>query len=354
MGEEESSEPAHMRLSDHLRAARVRALLSRAQLATRLGVTEETVRRWEKGGAKPSLENLSRLIAVLSLDGAEWTSILTASSELPRLAQRLREERAARGIAQELAARLLGVAQPTYAGWEVGRAGPAAQFIPSIAAFLGEPVGHVATLIDSPFVVDTSSLSAMGKVIGGRREALRLTREALAQLLGVSVVTITAWELGHRVPRPRQLARLASALKTSVEWLESALPKPDAHLSGLGRLVRSRQLHLGLRQGDIADRAGIDRATMSRWVRGHHVPQAGGLQRLADVLEVPLAELEDRALNSERGRVDADHDDGFLPNRHTAPDEPASRGAIDLSADEGAPAADRPVDQPNEAIDETV
>src|SRR5258708_39709406 len=104
------------RLGQHLEASRRRALMSREQLARRIGVTEESIRRWERGGAQPSPERLARLIAVLAIDTGNLGSLSAVADERPQLARRLLEERTGRGITQAQAARLLRVAQPTYAG----------------------------------------------------------------------------------------------------------------------------------------------------------------------------------------------------------------------------------------------
>ena len=120
--------------------------------------------------------------------------------ELPSLSKLLRAERADRRITQAEAAQLIGVAQPTYAGWEVGRSSPDPASVARIAHFLGMAEPDVRELTDEPFVVDSSSWPALGRLIGERREALRLTRTALAQRLKVSASTIVNWELGYRTP----------------------------------------------------------------------------------------------------------------------------------------------------------
>jgi transcriptional regulator with XRE-family HTH domain len=276
------------RFGEHLEVARTRALLSRAELAKRLGVTEESIRRWERGGARPSPDSLARLIAVLALDGAELTSLPVAAEDLPPLARRLQQERSQRNITQSRAAQILGVAQATYAGWEIGRATPAAPFLATIGAFLGLSSGETTALVDMPFRIDTAGWPPFGQLLGARRESLRLTRDELARILGVAPGTIVAWELGHRSPRAAQLRDLAGAVGVGVEALAAKLPQREPQLSALGELIRSRQRGLGLRRRDIADRAGLDEATISRWIHGHHTPERSSLRRLAAAIEVPF------------------------------------------------------------------
>ena len=257
-------------------------------MAHKMGVTEETIRRWERGGARPSPDYLARLIVVLALDAAEFASLPGRADDLPALARALREERYQRAISQAEAGRILGVAQATYAGWEIGRSVPGAHLVASLAEFLGASEDEIANMAALPFVVDTTHWPPFGRLLGARRQALRLTRDELATVVGVSPGTIVAWELGYRQPRPQQVPLLAAALDVGADSLAAVLPARGAQLSALGQLIQSRQQRLGLRGRDIAERAKLDEATISRWVRGHHKPTLASLKRLAAALEVPF------------------------------------------------------------------
>ncbi len=191
------------RLGAHLEASRVLAGKRRLELAAQLGVSEETIRLWEKGAVQPSAERLARLIAVLALETSEWSAPTAASPDLPPLAQRLRNERTGRGLTQAAVVKVLGVPQATYAGWETGRSTPGAHLFGTIAEFLGVVESDVATLCASPFVVDTAGWPPFGQFVGARRQELRLSRAGLAEALGVSQSTVVSWELGYRVPRRR-------------------------------------------------------------------------------------------------------------------------------------------------------
>src|SRR5204862_768687 len=129
------------RFGQHLESARLTTGLSRADLAARLGVSEESVRRWERGWSAPSSDRIAQLIAVLSIDGSALMTLPVHPDDLPLLARKLRDERAQRHITQAEAAELLGVAQPTYAGWEIGRAAPLERYLTVVADYvvLSEP-----------------------------------------------------------------------------------------------------------------------------------------------------------------------------------------------------------------------
>jgi transcriptional regulator with XRE-family HTH domain len=282
--------PWSPRLGEHVETARQRVGLSRQQLADRLDVSEETLRLWERGAVQPSPERLAKLIAVLALDASQWPAREPVASDLPPLARRLRQERDNRAMTQAEVARLLDIAQATYAGWETGRSTPGSPFLSSLSTFLGMSAAEIANICASPFVVDTTTWPEFGRLLGERRADLRLTRAALADGLGIAAATVVAWELGYRSPRPQQVRGLAEILKVDMATLASALPR-RASPTTLGELILARQQELGLRLADVAVRAGTTEATISRWVQGRNRPAAASVRRLAAALELPFADV---------------------------------------------------------------
>ena len=63
----------------------------------------------------------------------------------------------------------------------------------------------------------------------------------------------------------------------------------------LSYLLRSRRLELGQRLEDVASRAGVDVAGLSRAENGKKVPAPETLAALAGALELPLADLYEAA-----------------------------------------------------------
>jgi transcriptional regulator with XRE-family HTH domain len=283
------------RAGAHLKATRLAAGLRRIDLANQVGVSEETVRLWEKGAVQPSPERLAKLIAVTALSADGWRALRGQDApELPPLARRLRAEREARGMTQAEAVQVLGVPQATYAAWETGRTTPLADLFGTIAEFLGMAEHEVEAICETPFVVDTTGWPTFGRLLGERRQALRLTRPELAEAVGVTAGTVVAWELGYRVPGATQLPGLAAALAVDSAELASALPQRGP-ASSLGQLIVARQRELGLRSNDVARELGAAEATVSRWVNGKSRPGARNLRRLSDVLKVPYASIVEAA-----------------------------------------------------------
>lgn len=59
----------------------------------------------------------------------------------------------------------------------------------------------------------------------------------------------------------------------------------------LGKNIAERRAALGLTQAEFAERLGADTVTVSRFERGSHLPSLQRLEKVAEALGMPLAEL---------------------------------------------------------------
>lgn len=59
----------------------------------------------------------------------------------------------------------------------------------------------------------------------------------------------------------------------------------------LGRNIANRRKELALTQANLAERLGTDVVTISRFERGSNLPSLLRCQQIAEVLEMPLAQL---------------------------------------------------------------
>jgi transcriptional regulator with XRE-family HTH domain len=119
------------------------------------------------------------------------------------------------GILQSAAARQLRVSTVTLSKWERDVLYPAWVNQPKVTKYLGfnpftdpalgRPLGNER----EPVVL----LSSYGYQFRQRRLAMRLSRKALAEQLGISWKTIWGWETNRRNPSPKLKARLEQLLK---------------------------------------------------------------------------------------------------------------------------------------------
>ncbi|WP_329336026.1 helix-turn-helix domain-containing protein [Streptomyces sp. NBC_01352] len=76
--------------------------------------------------------------------------------------------------------------------------------------------------------------------------------------------------------------------------MPSAVPPPDwviARRRVIGDRIRAARLHANLTQERLAELAEMDRQTINRIEQGHQSPIVDNLIRIADALDVPLADL---------------------------------------------------------------
>lgn len=98
-----------------------------------------------------------------------------------------------------------------------------------------------------------------------RRKTLGLTQRELARQLGVTAGTVRNWELGHTRPGLRQTPQAADFLGRFM------LFRPGKRLDfPVGLLLVRRRL--GLSQGELAARLGVDESTVWEWENGNHRP----------------------------------------------------------------------------------
>lgn len=59
----------------------------------------------------------------------------------------------------------------------------------------------------------------------------------------------------------------------------------------LARSISMRRRYLELTQAQLAERLGVETATLSRFERGKHLPSLSTLERLAGLLQITITEL---------------------------------------------------------------
>lgn len=70
-------------------------------------------------------------------------------------------------------------------------------------------------------------LIAMGQRIARRRKELKLTQETVAERMGVSLQTVSCFELGKKAIRPENLVNLCRVLDVSPDYLLTGAAQPQ-------------------------------------------------------------------------------------------------------------------------------
>ena len=72
----------------------------------------------------------------------------------------------------------------------------------------------------------------------------------------------------------------------------------------IATLLHKYLVRTGLTDGEFASLLGVDQAQISRWRRGVGVPRQSWNEPLAEVLELPAAEIEEARCEGEKVRAD--------------------------------------------------
>ena len=119
-------------------------------------------------------------------------------------------------------------------------------------------------------------INTLGDHIRNRRLDLKLFQKQVADRIGVDETTITNWEGNASVPATRYMPAILQFL--GHDPLPPAISIPE-------RLATARRV-LGLSQRKMAEKLGIDPATLQGWEVGQHKPTGKNLDLIARVLQV--------------------------------------------------------------------
>jgi len=117
-------------------------------------------------------------------------------------------------------------------------------------------------------------LNSLGDHIRTRRLDLKLLQKQVADHIGVDKITITNWERNTSVPAIRYIPAI-------IQFLGYDPQPPTGSFSE--RLATARRA-LGLSQRKMAEKLGVDPATLQGWEAGRHQPTGKNLEVIGRVL----------------------------------------------------------------------
>ena len=162
--------------------------LRQVELARRLSVRPESIRRWEDGSVVPGVRLVARVIAFIGFD---------PSPPETSLASRLRAYRRREGLTQREMASRLGVQADTAARWEWRGQRPRPEHWAIIERILGP--------------AETVQADLPNRLRHARRK-LGLSQEEFGAPLGLGQHVVSDWERGRCEPLPARRARLERLL----------------------------------------------------------------------------------------------------------------------------------------------
>ena len=118
-------------------------------------------------------------------------------------------------------------------------------------------------------------INSLGDHIRTRRLDLKLLQKQVADQISVHEQTITGWEGNATVPEVRHVPAIIRFLGYNPLPAASSLPE---------RLATKRRA-LGLSQRKMAEKLGVDPATLMGWEAGRHQPTEKSLELIRKVVQ---------------------------------------------------------------------
>ena len=118
-------------------------------------------------------------------------------------------------------------------------------------------------------------INSLGDHIRARRLDLNLLQKQVADQIGVHEMTITLWEGNATIPEVRYIPAIIQFLGYNPLPVASSLPE---------RLAIARKTH-GLSQRKMAQKLGVDPATLMGWESGRHQPTGKSLDVIGRILQ---------------------------------------------------------------------
>jgi DNA-binding transcriptional regulator YiaG len=120
--------------------------------------------------------------------------------------------------------------------------------------------------------------------VRAERERLDLTAAEYAELVGVSMITIYAWEHGRSRPRAEQLRRWLAVSGISKEAAWKKLGIEELSTGGFSpEVVLAERERLGLSAARYGQLVGVSMLTVYNWEKGKSFPREPQLEKWLEV-----------------------------------------------------------------------
>ena len=282
-------------LGPALRRLRRERGLTQRQLAERSGVLQSVISWYEtKPSYHPARSRLAALARALDVPEAELTRLLPRPPAVTLVGRALRELREQRGLGRRQLAERSGVDRQLIAQYEIKGIQPSYEKLSALARVLRVPRGELRGLLTQHGL--RKRASPFGQLVRKARLARGISRQELAQRVGLLPVTLHCYETTHHCPStqraPQLVRRLAAALDLDPELLERRLAQPRQRPpTAFGRRLRELRIDCGLTQAQLETRSGATRGGIGRYERGDSYPTPGKIPALEAALGVPEQEL---------------------------------------------------------------
>lgn len=185
--------------------ARMEKGWTQSQLASAIGANPRFVSMWENGALSPSIRYLDKIAKVLDVDLKQ----LIENSPEKKYRNNIAKYRKAKNMSQNELADAVGIRQGTLSTYETGAWLIPDETLQKISEVLGVP----AEKLGNPR--EFKSITPIAEY----RKKANLSQTELAEKSGISLSTISNYEVGRTTPSRAKLQKIADALDVPVEKL---------------------------------------------------------------------------------------------------------------------------------------
>ncbi len=147
----------------------------------------------------------------------------------------------------------------------------------------------------------TEQARVTSRTIQSVRDRYDLTQQELADLLDVSMGTITSWENGKSKPRSSNKARVVTLREMSKEQVDEILGREDEPHEFTPEVSRQFRENYQLTQKELGGLLGVSETTVYHWENGETTPGSETLDRLYELTDMDETEIhKELARNTDR------------------------------------------------------
>jgi len=224
-------------VSEKIKLVRESFNMSMPKFASRVGVSKNTVYRWEKGKFMPEKQQLEKIAQAFEMP-ADW---FFADAET----------------------------------------------VPFNAVIKGElPIKNNCSMITVDDSVSSGKISIMGAKIKYLRKNNEMSQSEFADKIGVHKNTVYYWEKEIHIPTENQLEKIVEVFDLPADWI--LIDTENDLINAVGERIKYVRESNDMSHVKFSAKIGVDKKTVPQWERGSFIPTKAKLLKIAELFNVSI------------------------------------------------------------------
>ena len=179
--------------------------------------------------------------------------------------ERIAEQRKKLGLSQEELAEKLNISQKSISKYERGDRRPSYEVWVLMAALFDVTTDYLLG----------EEICMVGTRIAELRKGSGMTQENLAEALNISCSTLAGYEAENKHPPYRTLVKIAKYFGVSIYYLMGITDRllgeeepEETSITDCGSIIKELRKEAGMTQGELGEKLGVIKQTVSAWEKG--------------------------------------------------------------------------------------